>query len=379
MTDLIQSVSRGLLDAPREPVEAAQVFRGFRGLLPFLPHLKAGPRRGLALLLSFIAFSPLTATGLHAAGFPLNFQPEINGWTTQDTGSCGYGQCASQRGNSDPTPFAETLVTIGGVTYFHTIVGDPAAGFAIEAYNRAAARNLTFSNTEIGGAGGSFSPDGGGNLRSVIGNSDSATSLTAVHNLLNSANPLGDYRVSGTGGNAPDHTVLRMVMTSAKGDMSMEVSKPFLDKKPKISQTVQDGAMSSVFVVDERALNYHQSGTAAPMTNTLVINDPSIPGAGAADFSMAQTQKSLVTAGRFTYTPGAGWNDPTNGWDSTDSTFGFGTYNYAGGQGFDPLSVDWSKMFNYAQNAQACSAPVSSNGFVRDQSGNFGGSCFNKP
>ncbi len=383
MRYLIQSVSRGLLDAPRRPIDAAQVFRDFRGLFSLLPHPKAELRRRLGLLLlSFIVFNPLAATGVLAAGLPLNFQPDISGWTTQDTGSCGYGQCASEKGNSDPTPFAETLVTVGGVTYFHTIVGDPAAGFAIESYNRAAARNLTFSNSEIGQSGGSFSPDGGGNLTTVIGNftgSRTPTTTDVLHNDLNSANPLGDYRVSGTGGNAPDHTVLRMVMTSAKGDMSMEVSKPFLDKKPKISQTVQDGAMSSVFVVDERALNYHQSGTAAPMTNTLVINDPSIPGAGAGDFSMAQTQKSVVTAGRFTYTPGAGWNDPTNGWDSTDSTFGFGTYNYAGGQGFDPLSVDWSKMFNYAQNAQACSAPVSSNGFVRDQSGNFGGSCFNKP
>ena len=117
------------------------------------------------------------------------------------------------------------------------------------------------------------------------------------------------------------------------------------------------------------------------MTNTLVLNDPTIPGAGAANFAMAQSQQSVVTAGRFIFTAGTGWNDPTQGWNSTDSTFGFGTYDYSasGGNGFQPLTFDWGTVFDYAQNANACSAAAPSNGFVRENSGNYGGSCFNKP
>jgi hypothetical protein len=338
---------------------------------------------GLCLLLLVCGmFSLLDMTSASAAGFATNFVLGTTGnaWDQNNQGSCPYNGCPSNIGNTDPTPFAEEVINISGALYYHTIVGDPATGFAQESYTRAGPAFIQGStgNEHIGGSGGGFSVDGGGNLFSVIGNIN-PTALTSVHDLLNSANPLGDFRVSGTGGNAPDHSVFRMVMTSPTGDMSMEVDKPFLDKKPKISQTVQDGGMTSTFVTDERGLNYQQNGTAAPVVNTLVLTDPSIPGAGAADFSMALAQQSTVTAGRFIYTPGSGWNDPSLGWDSTNSTFGFGTYSYIDGQGFDPLNFDWSSVFDYAQNANACSVPAAADGFVREQSGNFGGSCFNKP
>jgi len=348
-------------------------------------------RRRLCLNLFVIfasSFLLLSALSVHAAGFATNFQSELSTWTGQNTGSCAFGQCVSHNGNSDPTPFAETVVKIDGVWYFHTIVGDPASGFAMEAYNRAA--NVDTGTVPVGDIqsnGTGFSPDGGGNLTSVIGNfgiGRTPSTIGVLHGDLNSANPLGDYRVSGTGGNAPDHTAFRMIMTSPSGDMSMEVVKPFLDKKPKISQTVQDAGMTATFITDERALNYHQSGTAAPVTNTLVLNDPSIPGSGAADFSMDLAQQADITAGRFTYTPGTGYsnaeNDPSLGWNSTDSNFDFGTYSYVDSQGFDAINYDWSQVFDYSQNAISCSTyPTAGNAFIRDQSGNFGGSCFNKP
>jgi hypothetical protein len=331
----------------------------------------------------------LGTTVAAAAGFSTNFQ-KPNGWTTQDTGGCGFGQCVSEGGNLDPSPFAETLVTISGVTYYHVIVGDPAAGFAQESYTRAAAKNIQSGN-EIGGTGGGFGLDGGGNLSSFINPTTGTINPTdnnTFDNLLNNSNPLGDYRVSGTGGNAPDYSVFRMVMTSPSGDMSMEVYKPFLDKKPLITQTVQDGGMTSTFAADERALTYSDASTAAPVINTLTLNDPSIPGGSATtDFSMAKAQQSIITAGRFTFTPGTGWaptasnptQDPSQGWDQTGSTFGFGTYTYDGGQGFQPLTYDWSKVFDYSQNALYCAAISGGNQWTRDDNGVFGGSCFNKP
>jgi hypothetical protein len=334
----------------------------------------------LSILLSSSGMLALLGTTVAAAaGFSTNFQ-KPNGWTTQDTGGCGFAQCTSEGGNLDPSPFAETIVTISGVTYYHVIVGDPAAGFAQESYTRAAAKNIQGGN-EIGGLGGGFGLDGGGNLYSVIGNT-TPTNNDTFDNKLNNSNSLGDYRVSGTGGNAPDYSVFRMVMTSPSGDMSMEVYKPFLDKKPLITQTVQDGGMTSTFVADERALTYSDASTAAPVINTLTLNDPSIPGGSATtDFSMAKAQQSIITAGRFTYDRPAnyGWNDPVNGWDSPDSTFVFGTYNYVGGQGFDPLNYDWSQVFDYSQNALYCAAISGGNQWTRDDNGVFGGSCFNKP
>lgn len=318
-----------------------------------------------------------------AAGFATNFQPDgVTVWSGDNTGFCYYGQCASQLGNADPTPMGLTLVTIGGVQYFHTIVGDPATGFAIESYTRASPGSNPFSGASISSSGGHFSQDGGGNQRAVIG--DAGTPNTLLQDSLNMSNALGDYRVSGTGSMDPSFTVFRMVMTDPAGGMSMEVYKPFLDKKPRISQTVQDGSMTSVFVADERALSYSDSSTAAPVVNNLVINDPNLPSSGAADFEMALAQAPDVTAGRFTYTRGTGWtnslNDPTLGWDAPGSTFGQGTYYYVDGQGFDPLNFNWASVFNYSDNAVACSAvPAGKNAVVREQHGIYGGSCFNKP
>ena len=100
---------------------------------------------------------------------------------------------------------------------------------------------------------------------------------------------------------------------------------------------------------------------------------------------MERSQDSVVTAGRFLYLPGTGYhndeNDPSLGWDSTNSTFDFGTYDYSagGGNGFQPMTYDWRTVFDYGQNAIACTAPSFSNGWNREASGLFGGSCFNKP
>lgn len=345
---------------------------------------------GKLLLISVAGLLDIYSGGVLAAGFTTNFQPDLGSWTTQNTGYCTYGACVSHVGNTDPTPMGLTVVNIGGVNYFHTIVGDPATGFAMEAYTRAA--GLNSSNT-IPGTGGAFSPDGGGNERSVIDPTGTAvpTDNTFLENSLNMSNPLAtDYRVSGTGSVNPSYTVFRMVLTDAAGGMSMEVYKPFLDKKPRISQTIQDGSMSSVFVADERALSYGDSSTPAPVINNLVINDPALPTAGAGDFEMALAQIPDVTAGRFTFTPGTGWNDPAAGWNTAGSTFGQGSYAYVDGQGFDPLNFDWSTVFNYADNAIACSSPATTGNNVSretvgiyngtDAIGNpIGGSCYNKP
>jgi hypothetical protein len=326
----------------------------------------------------------ISAGSAVAAGFTTNFQPDgPTVWNGDNTGYCTYGNCTSHVGNADPTPFGLTLVTIDNVLYFHTIVGDPATGFAIESYTRASPGAAGFSNNTISNLGGHFSQDGGGNELLTINTQVSGTPTDLLTTGLNMANSLGQYQVSGTGSMNPNYTVFRMVMTDPAGGMSMEVYKPYLDKKPRISQTIQDGTMSSVFVTDERSLGYNDSSTAAPVVNNLVINEPNLPTSGAADFEMALAQAPDVTAGRFTYTPGLGWqnplNDPTLGWNTPGSYFDQGSYQYVGGQGFNPLTFNWASVFNYADNPGCSAVPTGKNAVVREQVGLFGGSCFNKP
>lgn len=339
---------------------------------------------GKFLFLSAVGLLGVYSSYGLAAGFNTNFKPDASGYSSNNTGYCTYGGCQSDIGNSDPTPFGNTVVNVGGVYYFHILVGDPATGFAVESYTRAAGLN---ASNGIPDSGGPFSPDGGGNARSVIGTT-AATDQTFLQNSLNMSNSLGNYLVSGTGSMNPSYTVFRMVLNDPAGGMSMDVSKPFLDKKPIISQTIQDGTLTSVFVADERAISYGDSSTAAPVVNNLVINDPNIPTPGAADFEMALAQVTDITAGRFTYTPGTGWGpnasnptqDPTKGWDQANSSFGQGSYTYVDGQGFDPLTFNWASVFNYADNAIACSnTNKAANAVIRDNAGSYGGSCFNKP
>ena len=64
------------------------------------------------------------------------------------------------------------------------------------------------------------------------------------------------------------------------------------------------------------------------------------------------SQESHVTAGRFIFTPGSGWNT-ASGWTASNSSFGEGVYTYAE-DGFDVLNVPWAEFFNYSDNVTPC-------------------------
>lgn len=326
---------------------------------------------GMCMSAGLAVFSAAPA---NAVDFSLNFQQTAPIWGEGVTqGSCplASGTCISHDfGNGDPTPFQLSVEQIGTEYYFHTIVGDPSTGFAIESYTPYSGGPNASVLGEIPGGGGSFSPSGGGNETAYMatppvtysppttGGSAGAfmtSSTNMVYPLGVSGDPTLTQHISGSGTADPTKSVFRMVMTDAKGDMSMEVYKPFLDKKPRISQTVQDGTMSSSFVADMTAISYSDMNTPVHIVNNLKIQDPTAGSTlgSAADFSMALSQHSDVTAGRFTYTPGAGWNSPA-GWDSANSSYDPGTYTYFDNGGFNPLTFDWASQFHYNENRLAC-------------------------
>lgn len=349
-----------------------------------------GGLKGALFLLCAVGIGATYSNGALAAGFATNFRPEFSTWPFNPVnGYCTFGNCVSsgEIGNADPTPFGESVVNIGGVDYFHVIVGDPATGFAMESYTRAA--GLDINTGGIDRTGASFSPDGGGQERAVIGNASITFGASFFQDVSNSSNVFGPATVSGTGTQDPNHAVFRMTLTDPAGDMSLEVYKPFLDKKPRISQTVQDSqggvTISSAFVSDERTLGYNDMSAAAPVINTLVMDNPDLPGITAADFEMSRSQIPDVTAGRYTYTPGTKWNTSA-GWNANGSTFGTGTYTYIEAQGFNPLTFDWTTVFNYTDNAFACSNPQTvgtgtqtGSDYVREIRGVYGGSCPGHP
>jgi len=320
------------------------------------------------LLLSAGLFNPLTVPSAAAVGFSTNFNTYgmQGGFYATWNGGCPYGDqaCATgYLGNADPTPFYEKAEKINGEWYFHAIVGDPATGFAQESYTRLGGNANNAGPPSFNMADG-WSPDGAGMDRAVVTPNSTKSAVNGDYGTLNSfmigignvGNPLDSVHISGTGGNDPSRSVFHMVLVSPNGDMAMDVNKPFLDKKPIISQTVQDGGMTSTFVADMTMLSYSEMNKAAPVMNSLVLDDPSIPGNGAANFDMANAQQSDITAGRFTFTKpaGYGWNT-AQGWDTPGSYFTLGVYTYYDAPtGFDVYNADWASYFEYDQNALAC-------------------------
>jgi len=270
---------------------------------------------------------------------------------------------------NDGTRFFQDVVDINGVSYFHVVVGDPATGFAMESYTTKSTGGLGSSSSTRPG-----SPDSGGNERALIGEfgtNQSQISSWAGRQFGNAKDPLGTilftsptdpgtplpvdqrFNLSGNGTMNPSRMVMKMVLS---GDgMSLEFDKPILARKPKISQSLSSENMSMQNVIDMRGLKYDEMDEAAPMSLVLNLNEPDLPVAGAANFDLQQMgQKTEVNAGRYIFTPGAGWNS-FFGWDSTASSFDEGTYTYADGN-FDVLLTEWDKFFDNSQNAAACSS-----------------------
>ena len=314
---------------------------------------------GILCLLSAVFLS----SSAIAAGFTTNFQPTSSTVWIDQQGYCPFGsQCIpNQFGNGDPTPFELNLVTVGGVQYFHTLVGDPATGFAIESYTRyRAGPNAVAGEIRVG----DFSPDSGGNEQSVIGGFSDPITAAYLENNANSANPFVNVHASGSGSQDPTKVVVRMVLTSADGTMSQEFYKPFLDKKPRITETIADGAMAATFVADMTALGYNDMNSPIKLVNNLYMYDPGLDNVSR-NFEMALAQDPYVTAGRYTYVPGTKW-DTIYGWDSPNSTFGLGTYTYLNAEtGFNPYTFAWKDIFDYYQNALSCVRP-SINGNYRN-------------
>ena len=294
------------------------------------------------------------AMSAHGAGFQLNFSRPANtdptGFWLNGGGNFYEGSCAAgvSCSGGDGTAFSQEVVNISGVNYWRNVVGDPSDGFAMEYYTRMGL------DTSVSGAL-PFGVDAGGHETATNGLICPTNMIQSSGNSCgNAQDPLNvshDSTLSGTGTQSPDRMVFRMVISGSGVDM--EVYKPFLETKPRITQTVSDATIRSVFVADMRGISFSDKNTPIPIVNTQVIDDPNLPETGSADFSMNMSDQTRVSAGRFTFTDGAGWNSAT-GWSATGSWFDRGTYDYWEGNGFDAYSFDWSSVFDYSQNSTEC-------------------------
>ncbi|MBI5450489.1 MAG: hypothetical protein HY940_03940 [Gammaproteobacteria bacterium] len=291
--------------------------------------------------------------GAHAQAAPqftYTLAPNPDGVAMAGSGNLTGGVASG----NDGTRLTIEKVQIDNVVYMHTIVSEAYTGFATEYYTRL---------TQVGQSLQS-SPDSGGNERALMGSKAAYPVAAAGYAggvFGNAKDPYGlsvttagfrPYDLSGVGTGDPTKMTMRTYVSDS--GMTLDVLKPLLTKKPVISQTVKDGALSLEYKADLRRLNYTDSSRAGDVRNATTILDSSLPttSAGAGNFDMAFAQQSVVTAGRYSFAPGTGWNS-ANGWDVDNSRFTEGVYSYAAG-GFDVLSLNWAGFFDYQQNKVAC-------------------------
>ncbi len=284
---------------------------------------------------------------------------------------CQIGVGNSAPTDPDTTPFYHGQIYIDGVAYWHTIVGDPADGFAMESYISMSGISL---NSDSGGKPSDLFPMDT-DLEVLSGNGWDPLGL----------DPTRSFDYTGNGSADPNKVIIRQVMggvwdaassTWSCGGASYcsEFLKGDLLTKPLISQTINDlpAGMSSYFLLDMSMLSYSDDTTAGTLVNTLTLTD--VP---SGDFDMAtdtQAGRSLVTGGRYIYTPcsnpavsgGHCWQDANifdGTWDYQE-----GSYGYVDG-GTDPLAYDWGLYWDPDQN------PVGPGNEAKCDSGIITGSC----
>lgn len=316
----------------------------------------------------------LGMSALYAGSFLFNYGPngtKIEGGANNTGGGITSG--------NDGSRFFQDKISVDGKDYFHVVVGDPALGFALEYYTTRYSSFGSFGKFGLRPA----SPDSGGNERSMIGNlvfSESGIKKLPGRQFGNAKDPFGRvnyrvnadpvtnniisitaegvpidqrYRVSGNGTMNPNRMTMKMKLSDA--GLDIEVDKPLLERKAKITQLLNDGPLVMKYVADMRASSFSDGEKTVDIVNILRMENPDmfVPGSGDFDQSL-MAQKSKETAGHYTYTPGGGWNTG-NGWDVDGSRFTPGSYTYSDGESFDPLTVHWERYFSYEQNAEYCS------------------------
>jgi hypothetical protein len=259
-------------------------------------------------------------------------------WTADQTTPEFQGTTEFHGGSAIPgaqTPFIyERVLDSSNVPYYHMVIGDPNSDFAQEVYIQVGGPNIAGQSIVIGGIG----PQG----------SASSGTPQALGNGQDPLGPVDFSTVSGeryTGNSSGNPTRVQMQQVNTDGDLSVEFTKDKFAEKPSITNNISSTDFSATFKVDSTGNGYSAS-TPSTVTNKVEITDPTTQ-QQVGNFDMTadaqgshitvsgrdtDDQDSNVTAGRYTYTPGAG------------NMGSRGTYTYS--EGSANLNPDWSSYFD---------------------------------
>jgi len=284
--------------------------------------------------------------GMHdsQAAFELNFDPDkTNGHSYTSFGNCeNYSINMSHFADSrcsnftlagdhdDGTAAFQRVFTNGGKTYYHVIIGDYLAGdtFLLEYYIEAV-------------SGTTYRGSGPRNASAYTNTADMNCSNSTTDCLYNMANPYGaDSGLGGTGTGNPTRVVMRQVLDDgityseflkgagdANGDGLYDDSSAYFDKKPLISQKINEaGVISAEYSLDMRSKTYSDT---TPVSETEKTNQTFI-------------LDGLNAANQGDYDSTGVTQTPTNMADSTGVVVDGGAYKYTDGTSFGGSYGDYT-------------------------------------
>ncbi len=259
-------------------------------------HASLNHRQPIALLALLLLF-PTAAQ----AEFSLNFQPQLTRlgdpeWLNFNCNrprapGSGFESCDKNdefRDNNgrDTTPFLMERVRdpATGEQYYHTIIGLPGDDFVQEAYIKI----VRYMNKD----GGDFTTTPQTKVDDLGPISDSLGDWRDITKFRDNAyDPLGPARFSGSGTANPKSTQFRQVINS--GGLMQDVTKASFNKKHRIIETINAGALSHQFDMDMSNSTFDQSNIAGILNkNQMRITD----GDFISDFDI----KNIPTGGRST-------------------------------------------------------------------------------
>lgn len=260
-----------------------------------------------------------------------------------------FANTAQNGTGTDTTPFVQEFVEVGGVRYYHVIVGDGRSlseggttnGFAQEVYIRVGSNNLVFAD------GHESSSSGGRGFKDSSDWRSCADGAAVSDACANGWDPLRNNAsvFTGNGTGNPERVIMRQVIKD--GALFDTFEKILFSQKPKISQKLSALDIAAEFTLDMGNSDYKASTTVDNARSGTVINkvtligpNAGIPGnfdatAAAANFTTANAPAANVTGGRFTWAPGP----------NADFGFSSGSYSYSEGN-FDVNAVKWKEYKN---------------------------------
>lgn len=235
----------------------------------------------------------------------------------------------------DGTSFSQERVNIGGVDYYHLVVGQPEQGFAQEILIRAGNGSVLFDPffraTRFGPV---LSQSGGGFCLTGNGPFEDPKAIPVCVTDNNANTPFSTFNITGNGSGNPEAVLIKQIMSDSASGFSQEFLKAQLDKKPVISQNMNYAGVANTFVLDMSASGYKEA-TQGKMTNITEVEGVGKFDADAGFGGSNEASGKFISGGRYTFSADASLGKEktsakviVNGLESPNGPFKYGTYTY---------------------------------------------------